>query len=343
MDPLNHSQPRVAVIGAGISGLICAQRLQDAGFDVTVFEKSRGTSGRMSTRRTDRGFRFDHGAQYFTVRDPLFERSVADWRVEGVVSIWDAEIGTLNQGAYTPKEEETLRYVAVPGMNQIGRHLAEKLNVHFQTRVMPPVRDNGRWLVYDDREFLLDEFDYVVSSAPAAQSAELLVASPELSTIAQQVKMTGCWAVMLAFEKSLGLPFDAAFVEESPLSWIACNSSKPGRNDNGETWVLHASPEWSEAHLEQQPDEVLAPLISAFWQSTGCAPLPSTFHSAHRWRYALPSDPLSERCLFDPELRIGACGDWCGGPRVEGAFMSGYELAERIIATVEASSADSQG
>ena len=334
MNQFHSSQPSVAVIGAGLSGLICAQRLQDAGFDVTLFEKSRGTGGRMSTRRTDGDLTFDHGAQYFTDRDPVFGRYVQDWLAAKIVAIWDAEIGTLENGHYEPKEEETLRYVAVPGMSQLGRHLAEDLDVHLETTVAPPVYEEGRWLVSDISGYLLDEFDVVVSSAPAAQSSELLAASPELCSAAQQVKMTGCWAVMLAFQESLGLPFDAAFVNDSPLSWIACNSSKPGREDNAEAWVLHASPEWSEEHLEETREAIIAPLLQAFTQATGMSlPVP-TFQTAHRWRYALPPEPLSDRFLYDPERRIGACGDWCGGPRVEGAFLSGYQLAERILASV---------
>jgi len=288
----------------------------------------------MSTRRTDRDDTFDHGAQYFTFRDPLFDKYVQDWLADGVVSIWDAEIGTLNSGHYEPKEEETLRYVAVPGMNQLARHLAEDLDIHLETKVAPPEFESGRWLVSDTSGYLLDEFDLVVTSAPAVQSAELLAAAPELRSIAQQVTMTGCWAVMLAFEKSLDLPFDAAFVDDSPLAWIACNSSKPGREGDAETWVLHASPGWSEKHLERQPSEMLFQLTEAFWAATGLSGREPEHLSAHRWRYALPPDPLPEPCLFDPERRIGACGDWCGGPRVEGAFLSGYELAGRIQASL---------
>ena len=50
---------------------------------------------------------------------------------------------------------------------------------------------------------------------------------------------------MLAFKQSLGLEFGGAFVHGSPLSWIARNSSKPGRDVEPETWVLHASSEWT--------------------------------------------------------------------------------------------------
>ena len=84
--PLYTPRPRVAVIGAGISGLMCARTLLDHGIDVTVFEKGRGVGGRMATRRTDDGLQFDHGAQYFTVRDERFERYVDSWLQDGIVA-----------------------------------------------------------------------------------------------------------------------------------------------------------------------------------------------------------------------------------------------------------------
>ncbi|MDB4637879.1 MAG: FAD-dependent oxidoreductase [Planctomycetaceae bacterium] len=338
MTKSNAPKIHVAVIGAGLSGLTCAQRLQDHGFDVTIFEKSRGKGGRMSTRRSDEGLYFDHGAQYFTVRDPIFQNHVEEWRLDGIVDVWDAEIGTLSNGTYEPKEEETLRYVGIPGMNNIGRHLAAELDVHLETLIAPPIRSGERWLIADEHEFVLDEFEYVITSAPAAQSAKLLQAAPELQRIAENVSMTGCWAVMVSFPQPLELSFDAAFVNDSPLSWISRNNSKPGRDEKPETWVLHASPEWSEEHLEDDKDELLPTLLNTFWQATGLEARQPQFQVAHRWRYALPSEPLTDRCLFDPELRIGACGDWCGGPRVEGAFLSGYDVSSRIIASVKAQS-----
>jgi predicted NAD/FAD-dependent oxidoreductase len=76
----------------------------------------------------------------------------------------------------------------------------------------------------------------------------------------------------------------------------------------------------------------MSPLITAFSEAVG-RPLPPTLTAAtHRWRYALPDPPLDTPCLFDAEARLGAGGDWCGGPRVEGAFLSGRALAERVLA-----------
>jgi photolyase PhrII len=329
--PLWNSKPRVAIIGAGMSGLICARTLLDHGIAVSVFEKSRGVGGRMATRRTAGGPRFDHGAQYFTVRDIRFERYVESWIRDGIVAPWEGRIVTLTNGHVEPKQKTTPRFVPVPGMNAVCKHLAADLDIRLQTQVSPPQVDQGIWRLDDVQGQRLGEFDYVVTTAPSAQSSQLLACSPELQKQAQSSTMNGCWAGMIAFERPLEIPFDGAFVHESLLSWIARNDSKPDRGHGAECWVLHASPQWTMENLEAEPDEVLPQLIDAFWQSTGSERSSPSYAASHRWRFSTPVDPLESRCLFDPHLRIGACGDWCSGPRVEGAFLSGMALAGRVL------------
>ncbi|MDB5971510.1 MAG: hemY 1 [Hydrocarboniphaga sp.] len=56
---------RAAVIGAGISGMTAAYRLQLAGFDVRVFEASDRAGGRVSTLRRN-GYLMEQGADLFT-------------------------------------------------------------------------------------------------------------------------------------------------------------------------------------------------------------------------------------------------------------------------------------
>lgn len=331
--PLYKSKLRIAVIGAGISGLMCARTLHDHGIDVRVFEKSRGVGGRMATRRTAEGPRFDHGAQYFTVRDERFERYVKSWVQDGIVAPWEGRIGTLTRGRLEWKQKTTTRFVAVPGMNAICRHLAADLDISFSTRVDPPEPVKGVWQLSDDQGRQLGDFDGVITSAPAPQSAELLAAAPELRRTAKATKMNGCWAAMLAFDESLGLEFDGAFVHESPLSWIARNDSKPERGGQ-ESWVLHASPEWTSQYLEDGPADVLPQIMDSFWQATGLKPAVPFYAKAHLWRYAIPPEPVENRSLFDSQLCVGACGDWCSGPRVEGAFLSGMAMAGSLLAHI---------
>lgn len=327
---------RVAIIGAGISGLVCARTLLDHGVETIVFEKSRGVGGRMATRRTAEGPAFDHGAQYFTARDERFRRYVESWCADGIVAEWQGRICSIGAGHIEEKSSAIPRYVGVPGMNSVCRHLASDLNIVFNTRVEPPTGTEGPWQLYDETSRDLGRFDYLISSAPAAQTATLMSAVPKVARPAATVNMAGCWAVMLAFDSPLPLEFDGAFVQDSALSWVARNSSKVGRNAENEAWMLHASPQWTGDSVEAEPDKVARELTEEFWNVTGLPPRQPRLTLAHRWRYALPTEPLAERCLFDEQRRAGACGDWCSGPRVEGAFLSGMAIAGCVLSSLAA-------
>jgi predicted NAD/FAD-dependent oxidoreductase len=322
----------IAVVGAGLSGLVCAKELADRGHRVRVFDKARGPGGRMATRRVD-DRRFDHGAQYFTIRDHRFARSVEAWRREGVVAPWNGRVAVVENGRTDLVETSIDRFVGVPGMNAVCRHLARDLNVAYEIRIQALERESDGWRVCDGNGRELGSFDAVVVSAPAPQTAELVGdAAPNLAARAAAVEMDPCWAVMTTFPGPLGLDFDGAFVNGSPLSWIARNTSKPGRPGH-ETWILHASPEWSRRHLELGHEETATTLLESFRDAAGSFQVEPDFLLAHRWRFALPLEALPDACLFDPQLRVAACGDWCGGPRVEGAFLSGLTAAERILGT----------
>ncbi|SMP71675.1 hypothetical protein SAMN06265222_11496 [Neorhodopirellula lusitana] len=323
--------PTVAVIGAGLSGLACARTLSDHGFDVKVFEKSRGLGGRMATRRADDTLRFDHGAQYFTARDSNFKRYVRSWTQDGVVQPWQARIAVLESGKVQEFKQGTERFVAVPGMNAIGKHLATNLQIRLQTRVAPPQRINDKWQLCSEDEETLGSFDMIVVAAPADQATSLLSGARLLASRSANAEMSGCWCLMLSLAEDLDCEFDAAFVHQSPLSWISNNASKPGRNLGHQAWTIHATPQWSQEHLDAPAEQVEQLLLEEFWKAVGLSPEPHVHLKSHLWRYALPSTPLPERFLFDPKQQIGACGDWCGGPRVEGAFLSGIAMAGRLM------------
>ena len=323
--------PSVAVIGAGISGLICARTLADHGCNVTIFEKSRGVSGRMSTRRLDHGMSFDHGAQYFTARDERFKRCIHSWMHDGLVQPWRGRIVVIEDGIVTADKSSADRFVAVPGMSSIGKHIATDLNIRLQTQVTHVERSNKGWSIAADEGIQLGEFNAVVAAIPSHQAASLLSESPDLAERARETKMNGCWALMLAFEQTLGLGFDGAFVHQSPLSWIARNSSKTGCDAQRETWVAHASADWTEANMESTEQEVTRLMLDAFFKAVSRPAADPIYADAHRWRFAIPPQPLTENCLFDEDRMIGASGDWCGGPRVEGAFLSGTAIAGRLL------------
>ena len=324
----------IAVIGSGISGALCARELDNAGREVVVFDKGRGPGGRASTRRAPTGTGFDHGAQYFTAKTGEFQRQVQDWATRGIAAPWEGRFVDLASGQASPKASGShTRFVGTPTMSAIVGDLASEGEFRYGVRVGSVAGEPGAWELIGSAGEHLGVFEAVVVSTPAPQAAELLAqAAPAIAARAADVPMSGCWAVLTAFNESLGLSFDGAYITGSPLSWAACNSSKPNRAAEPESWTLHASPEWSEAHIEDDPMDVVQALLAAFWQATGVDAVAPREAWAHRWRFALPPEPLADSCLWDTRLGVGACGDWCAGPRVEGAWLSGKAAAERLLA-----------
>ncbi len=328
VDRSSHSSPAVAIVGAGIAGLTCATTLLSQNIHVQVFDTGRTPGGRVSTRSVE-AYQFDDGAQYFTVRTARFQSSVDAWLGEGVVAKWDANVCVLTKGVIEAAETEKTRYVGIPGMSSLAQYLARSCPVRSKTRVTQLHRETSHWRLVSGQGEDLGLFSQVVLAIPAPQACSLLQEAPHLGEQIAAVRLASCWAVLLAFEQPLALPFDAAFIHDSPLSWIAKDGSKPYRS-GPECWVLHGAPDWSDVHLECEPEEVIGPLAEAFRVATGCQTWEPVFVQAHRWRYALPTVTLQKSSLYDPELGIGICGDWCAGPRVEGAYLSGVDLAQRI-------------
>lgn len=314
------------IVGAGWSGLKAATELTGAGHEVLVLEKSRGPGGRSATRRAD-GARFDHGAQYFTARTAAFGRRLQQWRDDGLVQAWRPRLAVLGDRDKHHDPEDTLRFVAVPGMNAVCKHLAEPLDRRYETRVAELNFDESWRLALADGEII--EARRLVITAPPAQAAALLGATDPLHDRLAAVAFAPCIAAMLSFDEPFDPGFDAAFVNvDSPLSWVACNSTKPGRN--GHDWVLHATATWSRDHLEDDLDALADRLAAAFARVVERS-LPATrVRAAHRWRYAQAVDPADDGALIDADRRLAIAGDWLAGSRIEGAWTSGRKAGQAL-------------
>ena len=334
---------QIAVIGAGLSGLTCARALQERGHQVTVFEKSGGVSGRISTRRTEFGG-FDHGAQYFTATTKKFKAEVDRWSNADWIAPWQGRLVSLEEGkvaAASKTSASKTRYVGVPGMRNIGEQLAKGLDVRAGQRVerIERIEQSAKqWMLIVHADTVpiaatAGPFDVVVVAVPADQAEALLEADPALSKQAHSARLMPCWTLMLAFQHSLDLGFEGAWVSKSRLGWIAQDASKPGRRP-GEHWVCNATSAWSIEHLEDDPERAKEKLLKAFHLATGTHVQP--VHAAvHRWRYAQAAQPLPGDCLWSAQLHLGACGDWfanglVGAGRIENAFLSATALAAMI-------------
>ncbi|MBU3613670.1 FAD-dependent oxidoreductase [Polynucleobacter sp. Latsch14-2] len=324
-----HSkQISAAIIGAGISGLSCATRLQKLGFEVEVYEKSRGVSGRMSTRNGD-GWNADHGAQYFTARDPLFIEELNHWIESEAASIWHPRLKVFKQGQWHDSISSEIRYVGTPNMTSPGKFLARNLSIQLNQTINHITYKAGKWSLHSiEAGEIQKQFDWLVLALPAPQVLALTKQIDKaIEILVSDANMQGCWTVIVIPDKNLNIDFDAAFVNNKIISWVSRNNSKANRIGR-EVWTIHANPQWSQETIELDKDAA-AELILDCAKKLGLD-FGDPKISIHRWRYASGHiNPVSDPIL-NQDLRLGFCGDWLRGGRVEGAWLSGYELASQI-------------
>jgi predicted NAD/FAD-dependent oxidoreductase len=336
---------QIAVIGAGLAGLACARALTAAGHAVTVLDKGRGPGGRLSTRRAETPLgqaHFDHGAQFLTARDPTFATVLADWVARGVAAPWPGEVanaGLTAAGALelTPAAGTRARYIGVPGMNALIRDMATGLDVRFGKRVTALNGGPGAWQLSLEDGGSLGPFDAVAVAVPAEQVSTLLAPhAPALAAPAETVRSLPCWAVMAVWEAPVPVTATGLYWQHPVLAWTAHDGAKPGRGGLN-AWTLHASADWSTAHLEDPAEAVASAVVTAFTDATGAPP--PVWATAHRWRYArveapAPADPTHGPCGWDGAMRLGTCGDWHGGERGEAAWLSGAALGAAMVAAL---------
>ncbi|MGB5132698.1 MAG: FAD-dependent oxidoreductase [Steroidobacteraceae bacterium] len=313
-----------AVIGAGLAGIACARRLSAAGWQLRVFECQRAPGGRVATRRFEAAA-FDHGAQYFNVREPSFRAVIEAASTAGAAERWrprwpggDQERGEL--------------WVGAPGMSALPRFLAQDLDVEYGARITRLERTDACWTLIDDRGAGHSDFGLVVLALPAPEAAILAAAHTPLADRVRAVPMAPCLAVMVAFAGTLGDVPDAGFTDDEILPWFARNGSKPGR-DAPDAWVLHASADYSRREFDAPPARVQNTLLARLAGQLGRT-LPGVLLSdIHRWRHARVEAPVGEAFLLDGESQIGFCGDWCLDARAEAAFLSGDALGAALLET----------
>lgn len=320
----------IAIIGTGIAGISAANSLWAAGHAVQLFDKSRGSGGRMASKRSDAGA-LDLGAQYFTARDRNFVEVVQQWKTRGWVERWMPNLYQASHGRLSFSPDEQVRWVGTPRMSSITRAMLAGMPVQFSCRITEVFRGEQHWSLQDAEGNTHGPFTHVIVATPAPQATALLSAAPKLAGAAASVVMEPTWAIALGFASPLQTDVEGCFVQDSPLDWLARNRSKPGRENQLDTWVLHASSQWSKQHIDLSKEAVIEQLHGTFAELIGCAVPAPAFSLAHRWLYARPATAHQWGALADTGLGLYACGDWCSSGRVEGAWLSGQEAARKLM------------
>lgn len=320
----------IVIVGAGLSGIMAARMLTEAGKSVVLLDKGRSPGGRLATRRLGGG-QADHGAQFFTARDARFQTIVREWITAGYAFEWSRG---WSDGSLSATRDGHPRYALRAGMNDLARRLAVGLDVRTDVHVDKVRKMPGGWQVEDESGGVV-RASTVIMTPPVPQSLEILrrsdVVLPDaLATELQSIEYTRCITVMLAVEGPVALPPPGAIQRpHAPITWIADNREK-GISES-RIITMQASADYSSAMWDHNDDIVvrdfrihLMPFVSENTKITEV--------QVKRWRYSAPLKLYPERCVvIDLDgSTLAFAGDAFGAPRVEGAALSGMAVGEAL-------------
>lgn len=324
---------RVVIIGAGLSGLLAASQLRGDDFSVHLVEKGRSVGGRLATRRIGAAS-LDHGAQFFTVRSDQFQASVNQWLADDIVSVWCEGFGEID--GYP-------RYRVNGGMNNLAKYLADDLDVTTSVRAQAIIPGPDAWTVtYEGGARHPDESDAVIVTSPVPQSLELLasggvpITGDSIGLKALSYHRVIALLVTLKSGASASLPSPGALQQpdDPTFSFIADNQAKGISQDPAITF--HTAHELSSELWAESDDAVRDRLLPAAVAAVGTDQFEEI--QVKRWRYSGPVTPWPERCqqvASQPGPLLFA-GDAFGGPKVEGAFLSGSAAGAAVRSALAA-------
>ncbi|MEM6385454.1 MAG: FAD-dependent oxidoreductase [Pseudomonadota bacterium] len=310
-----RAAPRVAIIGAGLTGLTCAQGVAEKGISPILFDKGRGLGGRLATRRAEGGLQFDHGAPFLTPQNPGFQALLTQAEAAGGAARW--------------RTESENAFVGLPGMTGIAKHMARGLDIRKQCRITALEAHGSQWrLAWDGGS---DTFDRVILTIPAPQTMELLPGDHPLAQAMSHVVMEPCLTLMVGLPRA---EFDVPATQKYPhpdIALLIFEGEKPGRSQHMICLTAHASPAFSRKHLECSADEIEALMLPLVLDVIGTASTDQVaYASTHRWRYARAATPLGQPYLANETQTLFVGGDWCLGQTAEDAWSSGKAIGAAL-------------
>ena len=316
---------RVAIIGAGLTGLSIARRLTEAGIETPLFDKSRGVGGRVATRRLERSglnLRFDHGIPFLT--SPQLQAISEQMNAP-------PDPMPLDVAAHSELDRESLICIA-DGINQVGKWLASGLEIHLNRPVteIAPSSSSRQWQILTGDDVVPDDFDLIITTTPPRQAAEILRSSDSsVVTALSAIEPQGCWSLMLVTEPPL--PLGLVSLPESQIIERVINENAKGRSSEQlGLYTVHAKRSWSQRHMQWPKVDIQAAMIEAV-QSLGLDSRDIVHAQLHRWLYAGVVHPLGQPYLVDLQRSLICAGDWCLGNDIDCALASADATAAHVI------------
>ena len=305
---------KIAIIGAGISGCNLYFNLKEKYDEITLFDKSRGTGGRLSTKYIslkDETRFIDHGTPFFIPQtDELKDFSLY---------LSSENILKNRYDKFLPKN----------GINKMCSFLIEKEDLVTQTKITKAKFENSKWSLEDDNQNIYSDFDMLFLTIPATQILEMDISlDDDLKSQLQSVKYDSRFTLILHSNDEINLNENIVLENENVLDVI--DNSKKYHYKDFSSYVIHSTNEFANEHNNKSKEEI----FEIFKESLSDNALNeiSVFKQIpHLWKYAFAKTSLDMPYYFNEDSKLGICGDYFHLNNIEGSYLSSSMLSDRLI------------
>ena len=307
----------ITIIGAGVAGLMCAQRLVESGLSVSIFDKSRGVGGRLASRRIENGV-FNHGASemadFRTNTDlPQFAKKILEKAVSENILISNGSTLT-----------------AYASMKTFTDHISRGIKIEKEAEIVSIKNQSpGIELLLKDTSAIQLNENILIFAIPQPQVLNLL--QNKFSAISDLIKPAKMYASISGL-----FAFDQSISRNSPNSEneniIAHHeNSRIGQDLLLDCWTVHSKKTYGQHWIDLDKDEIKDLLLNNLKELDLENFTKPVYSAGHRWLYGFTEKSLNLDYIYNDHHNIGICGDWCRGDTVIDAVISGVSLAEKIL------------
>ena len=316
------------IIGSGISGATIANALSKK-YSLDLYDKAKGVGGRSSNKKLNNNESFDHGAQYISPKSVQFKRFIKDLINKKIVKNWLGRHVFLK--TTTNEDKKHIKIIGKKGNNAISKYLLKDINCNFNSEVIKIINNNKFWEISfsnGSTKF----YKCLILTFPFPQLKKLSKKYIKHSFINKKIKMNANITVMM-ITKKIKHNTSSYLFNDKILGWAGNENSKKRFKSSYDLWTLQSTHKWANKMINNNKINKLSNakiLIDKFFKLTGLKRNKILHIKNHGWKYAFNSNPLKIKSYWNNSERLGVCGDWFVGSRVESGWLSAKDLFSKI-------------
>lgn len=336
---------RVLVVGAGLTGSLCAALLRKAiagPLYLALWDRAGDAGGRMITAKSPHNPRCtaDLGAQYIT-RTPHYAKKHREFYEEllahGILEPLTSPIEGMKV------QEGDSNFVAPQGISSIVKHYLKKsgAEIFFKQCVTQINLRNNKWEVSKETGSP-EQFDLVVLTVPAPQILELqgdivnFISEFQRQQLAS-VSYSSRYALGLFYEAGMKIdvPWAGQYISSNPcIRFISIDNKKRNieSSEFGPSLVIHTTVPFGVTHLERSEEDVQELISQQLEAILPGLPQPVAA-KCQKWRYSQVTNsaanfPGQMTLHLHPSLVCG--GDGFTHSNFDGCIASALSVMEAL-------------